>query len=181
MFCPWVLMAIAFMPLYEDSRLVTAIKKSAAAGEEVVTRDGHQPLLAHTWSPKQRQRQGQQPLLQPGLQTWSQKQRQKIKREGQRHHMTEKSNWSQLQVIFRSLDRQSCLSDLHCGVFQIDALIIYGELKRKNLRENKLGSSMLKFILWCQNYFLDLDFSSRSEYRASNEPCRASSLFKTSD
>ena len=106
MFCPWVLMAIAFMPLYEDSRLVTAIKKSAAGCEEVVTRDGHQPLLAHTWSQKQRQRQGQQPLLQLGLQTWSQKQRQKIKREGQRHHMTEKSNWSQLQVIFQSMDRK---------------------------------------------------------------------------
>ena len=76
---------------------------------------------------------------------------------------------------------KSCPSYLQCGVFQIDALIIYGELKRKNLRENKLGSSMLKFILWCQNDCLDLDFSSRSEYRASNEPCRASSLFKTSD
>ena len=29
-------MAIAFMPLYEDNRLVTAIRKSAAAGEEVI-------------------------------------------------------------------------------------------------------------------------------------------------
>ena len=61
--------------------------------------------------------------------------------------MTEKSNCSQLQVIFQSWDRESCPSYLHCGVLYIDALVIYGELKRKIQRESELGILMLTFLL----------------------------------
>ena len=41
----------------------------------------------------------------------------------------------------QSLDRQSCLLYLDCGVLQIDGLVIYEGLKRKS------GSLMLKFLL----------------------------------
>jgi len=54
--------------------------------------------------------------------------------------MTEKSNCSEFQVIFQSLDRESC------SVVYIDALVIYGGLKRKIQRESERGSLMLKFL-----------------------------------
>ena len=41
----------------------------------------------------------------------------------------------------QSLDPQSCLLYLDCGVLQIDGLVIYEGLKRKS------GSLMLKFLL----------------------------------
>ena len=63
------------------------------------------------------------------------------------HMMTDKSNCAQLQVIFQSMDKQSCPSYLHCGVLQIDRGNIYGGLKSKNLRESESGSVMLKFLL----------------------------------
>ena len=34
--------------------------------------------------------------------------------------MTDKSNCAQLQVIFQSLGRQSCLSSLHCGFWRVE-------------------------------------------------------------
>ena len=39
------------------------------------------------------------------------------------------------------------LSFLHCGVLQIDGLVIYGGLKRKNHRESESEILMLKFLL----------------------------------
>ena len=53
------------------------------------------------------------------------------------HMMTEKSNSTQLQVIFESLDQQSFPSNLYCGVLQINGFVIYGGLTRKNQRESK--------------------------------------------
>ena len=60
--------------------------------------------------------------------------------------LTDKSNCSQLQVIFQSLDRQCCSSYLRCGVLQIDGLIIFGGLKRKYQREIESGNLMLIFV-----------------------------------
>ena len=45
--------------------------------------------------------------------------------------ITDKTTCSKLQIIFQSLDQQSCVSYLHCGVLQIDAFVIYGGLKGK--------------------------------------------------
>ena len=53
------------------------------------------------------------------------------------HMVTEKSNSTQLQVIFESLDQQSFPSNLYCGVLQINGFVIYGGLTRKNQRESK--------------------------------------------
>ena len=61
--------------------------------------------------------------------------------------MTDKYNISQVQAIIQSFDKVVCHPCTHCGVLQIDALVIYGELKRKNQRESERGSSMLKFLL----------------------------------
>ena len=61
--------------------------------------------------------------------------------------------YSQVQ----SLDRQSCPSYLHCGVLQIDGLVIYGGLQRKNQRENKSGHF---YLILCQND-LHLTFTER--------------------
>ena len=63
------------------------------------------------------------------------------------HMVTEKSNSTQLQVIFESLDQQSFPSNLYCGVLQINGFVIYGGLTRKNQRGSESGGLLLKFLL----------------------------------
>ena len=60
--------------------------------------------------------------------------------------MTGKCNCSQIQAIIQSFDKVVCHPCTHCGVLQIDALVIYGGLKRKNQRESKSGNLMLTFL-----------------------------------
>ena len=47
----------------------------------------------------------------------------------------------------QSLDPQRCLSFLHCSVLQIDGLVFYAGLKRKNQSECKSGTLILNFSL----------------------------------
>ena len=61
--------------------------------------------------------------------------------------MTDKYKCSQIQAIIQSFDKVVCLSYLHCGVLQIDTLVIYVGLKRKNQRERERGNLMLEILL----------------------------------
>ena len=72
----------------------------------------------------------------------------------------------------QSLEQKSCPSYLHCGVLQIDGLVIYGGLKRRTQRESEELREKAKAEIKCWNFYsiwcqtdLDLDFSIRSEYR----------------
>ena len=61
--------------------------------------------------------------------------------------MTDKYNCSQIQAIIQSFDKVVCHTCTHCGVLQIDALVIYGGLKTKNQTESERGNLIIKILL----------------------------------
>ena len=77
----------------------------------------------------------------------------------------------------------SWTSWLWCVVLQIDGLVCYGGLNRRNQRESESGSLMLKsnfYSVLCHKD-LYLGFFSRSDISRAIKSCRANKRYKTSD
>ena len=80
------------------------------------------------------------------------------------HIMTDKSNYSQHQVIFQSFDKVFCHT---CNV--LFCMIMLWSPPLEGLAGKIIEKANIHveifYSAWCQND-LDLDFSSRSEYQA---------------